>query len=1814
MMWIRQLALAPAGSHERMNATFLGRVAGEPRTIVDSDASVPMDVEMSEANPKEISGPVTSDGGTAAVALPEGMSPYATGGGGVTFERKVAVQYLAHLLVGDGASELGDGRRVVSVGFQQAPDHPVDDLAVSAALPDELQPSLVLSLAVRRSPNLVGSDESTRKLIRQFVDEMANAPMEGPEHRMCLVVAGPQEHAEQLATLASHAAVQMDAAGFFRLIGTPRKFQAAVRTRLAQLAALVERALHDLGVANTNAALVQQRTWELLSRLAVSMPRLESPDDTDWAAVANSLIPVAQGSDPTAAAQLRDRLVALSNEYAPKSARVDLTVLRRGAHAMLDPTTRRNQKGWQVLDHLHCMALAAVRDEITGSDGGRVSLDRSGVAAELVAAAAKAAAVVVSGESGVGKSALTLLGVTAADATGSDSLQALCINLRQVSKLSVQLKATLGCPLSSLLCELSASQRMLIIDAADAVAEGMTDAFRYLVDAAHNSEVKVIAVTSVESQQVVRDMLTDRFGTEVMEHTVSPLSEAELGEIVKTFTELRNLSANRWSRELLRRLVVVDLLVRGRVRGVPLTDADAMQEMWSGLVRRHEMSDRGAPDAREFVLLKLAALALTDVSDIEPLDVSSGFDPAALAGLRRDGLLRTSHDDPFKIGPEFAHDEVRRYAVARLLLDGDTPASRILQAGAPRWSLSAAQLACQAWLQRPHTAKTPLTGRLDTLQESFDRLVRTGHGTRWGDVPGEALLSLARPRRVLRDAWPGLLADDAVGLRRLARLVDQRLRDKSGIVNHIAVAPVIELLLEDVTPWQSGKYIEDLLRDWLQAHVVAKTPAGDPLRILLRKRLVAACVAGDRRLAEEREAVAATSEAERAPQPRKEDRRLLTRLLFAFRRLFAWGVGRRAHFSGRIERARRSAGSHNDRFVEVGYGSRPRRQRPEVPREITDAIVLELLALVGPDLGSDGEAILCRVARDAPSWLAPAVEELFTGHALANYRRGLLVRLTEAYYVDEESGGSRFDDDGIRRHRARSFGIVPQSAYFRGPFTPLLQTDFRNGVAVINRLLNHAARIRVSTLAGLGPASPPFHDSVGDELELEITGTRRRYIGDGHVWRWYRGTAVGPYPCMSALQSLERVCDQLIKIDIPISTVIEILLRDCDNLAMVGLVVGLLVRHLEHTGRLLDPYLADPLIWHHEFGRSTGEMSGLAAGSEGLVNPDRRTWSLREAAGCMVLRADERRAAELRAVGETLVAKARRDIESAEDESVTEPAREAGDSAEHQLAIVRAWASSLDRSTYRAYDAPDGPYIQSMPPEDVTQALEPSDEKLERAQAVSRLVVRYHINRNKRAAGEVGPDELTTDLAMARRLLEHPPSDGILDPWEAPAMVAVAALESHLLSRLDFPNEALSFAAETVLQIGEAEATGNDEFDHSYYEQGADRSAARAVPLLLLPSASRLRSVIDRADGCTTFERAVGASMKLAQAATNEVPLHLARGLDHLWKTPCTEDGHCHHEVGWLIATETMRHCVFSGWDPATKRRTVRALKEPYAYSLDRVDDNSILAFRLDAAIRALAPAAIAGICVSARARDLLLTLLAAQRRSLLSEDHYDADHRGSHTLLSARALLTLAEECDDAPIHEHINAFADSSALLGHLISALSAAAEETPERAATARRIWPNIVRRVLEMKASGLISFRDRNFGDMAFAALIPNATVESSYLYPEVEDSRIAWWQPLAMQPEVEAWLVTAAGRSSCVDHLIKFLRVLTPEDQVRTGLPWVTKLVCADPAHTASHSYMVTSWLIEIRSTAADTDLLASWQEVVDALVVAGVRQLAPYSE
>ena len=837
--------------------------------------------------------------------------------------------------------------------------------------------------------------------------------------------------------------------------------------------------------------------------------------------------------------------------------------------------------------------------------------------------------------------------------------------------------------------------------------------------------------------------------------------------------------------------------------------------------------------------------------------------------------MRSPREAPFRIGPDFAHDEVRRYAVARLLLATGNLASRVRNAGAPRWSLAAARLACQAWLAQPETS-IPLEGRFAEQQASFDALVNEGHGSRWGDVPSEALLTLANSEPLLRDAWPELLSDDAAGLRRLARVVDQRLRDKDGFVDVVAVAPIIALMLEASAPWRTGKYAQALFRAWLRGHVIMGTDAGHPLRVQLRQRLVEACVAADRRLAEESEVAVAAHSAWKTPDTQQQ--RELMELLESQSRLFS----------------------------SIGYGRRHRRQRPDVPREITDEIVLEQLALLGPDIGDDGEAILRRVAENAPWCLCPAVDKLLTGRALSNGPPGLLADLTEAYYLDDEGLGFGFAKYGLRDHHWGGLG-VPHAAWYRGPFMDLFRTDFRNGVAMLNRLLNHAARVRAQKLIDLDRESRHVEDTFGPcESELRISGAPQLYVGDDHVWRWYRGNGVGPYPCMSALQALERECDQLIGIEVPIHTLVSIMLDGCENLAMVGLIVGLLVRHLEDAGNLLDPYFTEPDIWHLEFARVVSEASPLSADSKEVVAPERRKWSFREAAMFLGVNAKGKRIVVLRTLGDELVANARRLLVPAHGLKATE---EDTGWINQELATVRAWASSLDRGTYTAHKGSDGFYIQATPPGEVVQALANSKEDVERANEAVRLTVRYGVKEQPMSA--IRPGELAADLNAAQKLFENSASVGPRSPWDAAALVSASALEAHLVEHAVLPDATLSFAVETLIGVGEGAAGQRElEFEGTLYELRADRSAARTLPLLLLPLAAQTRALVDGEDGPPAFERTFRASVNLARAVANEVRLHLARGLDHVWKASCTEQGRCHHELGLQIAAEMMRHCV----------------------------------------------------------------------------------------------------------------------------------------------------------------------------------------------------------------------------------------------------------------------------------------------------------------
>src|SRR5258708_26041130 len=108
-------------------------------------------------------------------------------------------------------------------------------------------------------------------------------------------------------------------------------------------------------------------------------------------------------------------------------------------------------------------------------------MGRSKGAVGLVGVAgSRTGAVVAHGDSGVGKSALVVREIVEAASNDPEMTQARCINLRHLPATTLELESYLGAPLSALLAELSAPQRLLVIDGADAISEGMVETFRYL--------------------------------------------------------------------------------------------------------------------------------------------------------------------------------------------------------------------------------------------------------------------------------------------------------------------------------------------------------------------------------------------------------------------------------------------------------------------------------------------------------------------------------------------------------------------------------------------------------------------------------------------------------------------------------------------------------------------------------------------------------------------------------------------------------------------------------------------------------------------------------------------------------------------------------------------------------------------------------------------------------------------------------------------------------------------------------------------------------------------------------------------------------------------------------------------------------------------------------------------------------------------------------------------------------------------------------------------------------------------------------------
>jgi hypothetical protein len=1693
-------------------------------------------------------------------------SPYATGGGGTRFEHRLGTVFLVNLLTARPVLELSE-RAPERVAFQQSPATTLDDLVVTSS--PESGTSIRLEIAVRRAPKFTRSDMKTNELVAALVRADFDAERDSQplvERRLAVAVSGRQKHAQEIAELAVVARGQSTADEFVQLIRTPGKF--ATRGRLNHLLDMVAAALVEIG--DEEAGTREYRCWSLLRRLWIMQVDLEVGHEDDWTRLAYDLKPVALAPSDDEAVALRDRLEHLSGELARSAGVVDAVALRRRLHGHIRPDAHVPPLGWTRLLALDEQARFSVARSIVGDGSTTLTLPRRAIQEELGTAITDEGDLLIKGDSGVGKSALVMDAIEPV-ALGEDR-QAIVLNLRQLPTSQLELVPLLSAPVEELFSQLTAPDRLLVIDSAEAAAEDHGEVFSYLLRSARGAGLRVVAVASTEGAGAATALMT----SEPREYVVTGLDDEELAIAGAHIPALQRLIDNPRARELLRRPIVIDLLARADDPGLPLSEAQALDHIWHHLVRNGDRRNLGAPDAREQVMLRLAAHAVRR-ADVDEL--LARFDHDAVDGLRRSGVLLPASRLPWERVPEFKHDLLRAYAVARLLLEQRDPVAALTGIGAPRWTLASARLACEILLSAADEPSHPRAGRFAALQVGFDAIASAGGGERWSDVPREALLGVPDPAGLLQDAWRTLLLNEGEGVARLIRILHGR-HQRTGILDAIIAEPLISELLEAGTPPRLGDQVAELIRDWLRAHVLKGTPPGQPTRIAVRKTILHQCTENERVLDEHEAAQEAALAARTAEEiAADEERRAKLASLASFPM------------------------------------SRSCRRRPEPARHrpyqwIGDAQV-EHLALLGADLGPEAEAILRRIADDEPHSLDHAVESVLAGQSLATYNPKLLIDLAAAYYIEDEdddedgwgwSGGH--NDDGIRHHRFGGLGS-PLASFTNGPFLALFRADYRGGVALLNRMLDHAARHRVRTLSKLGYGESVEEDRRGMTHVLSLSGEPREYIGDGHVWLWYRGTGVGPYPCMSALQALEFVTEEYIRAGVPPQTLVEIMLEGAHSLAMPALALGVLVRHLEVARDAIDPYLVEPSVWRLEFSRVVSDQSGfLAARIPGLPNPERRGWSLREVSMMLTLRATGERIAQLKSLGEQLLANAHAEIG---DGSV--------DGAREHLAAVRNWAGSLDRDAYEVKQVDDQVVIQQAVDPEVEHVLGESNADLRRTNDAVGLTVRHaHVRDNGGRAPDIGSEALTADLAIAKELLENPPQS-VGFSADGPVAAAASAVELHLTGRTCVSDDDLGWSATVLLQVAAkvAEHT-TDPFDDSLFSQGADRSAARALPFLLLPAALELRAALD-IQGADDVDELIELSRAVSAKGARETRLAYARALDAVWAAPCHAThlhGRCHHRIAFDLVTESFLDSVIGPWDSEAQRRSIVRLDPPTSSSLDALNGDEFYGRSLTPALRATGAAAISSACCRDNAQAALHSLLAAHQRAMLSHEH-GYHHSQSDSLVAARAALWQAIDNRDDVVLQYVERYVENPRVLAEGLHAIAAAGEERSDAGGHARRLWPRIMDLVLDHAEARTQVFTEQTWGDYAESALIPNPATEWGYLTIELTGEPYPWRSPLEWAPQVDRWLGAITRSRMSIDHLVVAVRELDAADQIEQGLRWIERIVAESGSNCAS-TYTLPEWLHERRADLATQDQIARWQRVVDMLVVLGDSRVADLAD
>lgn len=686
-------------------------------------------------------------------ADPSVVSPFATGGGGVEFEKYVGAYYLALLLLDSIPFGLPAGA-IREVEFQRAfAGEPLDDLIVRAELPTS---TVKLALQVKRDLTFGAQNDVFREVMAAAWETFTGAFTPGLDRLGFVLALYSKQVDEHFQTALAWARNSASAADFLTRVGTPRLSHRAQRDFVALIRGALDvtagRGVSDDELWNFLRSMVLLRfdflndpSHVLASTVQALQALLPATERHRAAALFNELVAYSAGASRTAGAfsadSLRQRLVAAGFVLEPAAdTREDLRRLRDHAdYAMRDIRSRIGAVELERVDVVTA-AMERMREgrllEIVGPPG----IGKSTVLKALV-------------ENQQASGPVLVLSADRISGTGWDTFAA---DLRLERRLP-ELLGALG----------THPDPCVFLDGADRVTDpGARRVVNDLLRAIAACEAAVdapprwrVVLTAREAGLPGLHEWLDRGALgESRLVQVPELTEEELEVVAAHLPRLWPLLADERLAPILRNPFLLDLVSDPRILvggdAVPpvATEIEVSSAWWDRIV------GAGGGAAGQARRLGLLALGERDMRAPGRRMSPHGVEVPALMSLVDDRiLLRDDGRDVFRFG----HDVLEEWVLYRTLdHHRDEFVAYLAEVGEPLGLLRAVQLLGCFLLERGETAE-------------WERLLRATEQSatlapRWRQALLGAPLLSARAGRLLDDVEPLLLAEDG---RRLGELL-----------------------------------------------------------------------------------------------------------------------------------------------------------------------------------------------------------------------------------------------------------------------------------------------------------------------------------------------------------------------------------------------------------------------------------------------------------------------------------------------------------------------------------------------------------------------------------------------------------------------------------------------------------------------------------------------------------------------------------------------------------------------------------------------------------------------------------------------------------------------------------------------------------------------------------------------------------------------------------------------------------------------------------------------------------------------------------